>query len=234
MSFNVVQHKDTLKVMNLDRLTNCSLNHEDSSKHGNLLPDSVRCIITGPSNCGKTNVVFNLLTQPNGLHFNNVYIFSKSLHQPKYQLLEKIILEVGEVGYFKFNSSADLEEPGKAKPYSVFIFDDISSQNHKIVKDYFAMGRHNNIDMIYIGQTYSKIPKQLIRDNVNLICIFKQDDLNLKHIYNDHICSDMDFAKFKELCRRAWGEKYGFLVINKDQDIAKGRYRIGFDQFVIL
>jgi hypothetical protein len=149
-------------------------------------------------------------------------------------LLERIIQDVDEISYFKFNSSDSVIPPEKAKPYSVFIFDDISSENHKVISDYFAMGRHKNIDSIYIGQTYSKIPKQLIRDNVNLIIIFKQDELNLKHVYNDHVGCDMLFAKFKDLCCQAWSEKYGFLVISKDQPLQDGRYRIGFDQYILL
>lgn len=223
-----------LKVLNIDELTVDKFKSHDISRHGSLLPDSVRCIISGPSNCGKTNVVFNMLTQSNGIHFNNVYIFSKSLNQPKYQLLDRVLKDVEEVSYFKFSSSDAVIGPDKAKPYSVFIFDDVSSENHNAVSRYFAMGRHNNIDTIYIGQTYSKIPKQLIRDNVNLIVIFKQDDLNLKHIYNDHVGCDMTFTNFKELCRKAWSEKYGFVVVNKDQPLQEGRYRIGFDQYIYI
>lgn len=234
MSFKIIAHKIKFKVLNIDNLTVDSYKSSEVGRHGSLLPDSIRCIISGPSNCGKTNVVFNLITQSNGLHFNNIYIFSKSLNQPKYQLLEKIVKDAGEINYFKFNSSDAVISPDKAKPYSVFIFDDVSSENHNAISSYFSMGRHNNIDSIYIGQTYSKIPKQLIRDNVNLIVIFKQDDTNLKHIYNDHVGCDMIFFKFKELCCQAWSEKYGFIVISKDQPLQNGRYRIGFDQYIIL
>src|SRR5436190_18424888 len=99
---------------------------------------------------------------------------------------------------------------------------------------YFAMGRHYHIDSVYIGQTYSKIPKQLLRDNVNLLIIFKQDDTNLKHIYNDHVGCDMTFNQFKEVCAKAWEVKYGFLVIDKDSDKQNGRYRLKFDQFVFI
>jgi len=42
------------------------------------------------------------------------------------------------------------------------------------------MGRHKNIDSFYLCQTYS--PKHLIRDNANFIIMFKQDDLNMRHI----------------------------------------------------
>lgn len=224
---------DTLKIRNMDLLTVDSI-ARNQSKHGALLPNSVRCIITGPSSSGKTNVAFNMLTEPKGLHYNNVYIFSKSLNQPKYLLLRKILSTVPEVCCFCFDSNANVVTPDKAQPYSVFIFDDVSCENHDTIRKHFAMGRHFDIDSIYIGQTYSKIPKQLIRDNVNLLVIFKQDETNLKHIYNDHVGTDCSFEKFKEVCAMAWNNNFGFLVISKDCPLNKGRYRLGFDKLVIF
>lgn len=229
----IIHHKEHFDIDNVDRLTVDNVNNNEG-RHGLLFPNTVRCIVTGPSNCGKTNVVFNMITNPKGLRFNNIYIFSKSLQQPKYQLLDKILSEVPDVKFFKFNASENIMHPNEAKPYSIFIFDDVSCENQDAVRNYFAMGRHNNIDCIYIGQTYSKIPKQLIRDNANFIVIFKQDDTNLKHIYNDHVGADMRFETFKELCGKAWADKYGFLVIDKDEPVKNGRYRIGFDKFVLI
>lgn len=95
------------------------------------------------------------------------------------------------------------------------------------------MGRHNGIDSFYLSQTYSKIPKQLVRDNANVLIFFKQDDMNLKHIYNDHVNTDMTFDSFKKVCSECWKDKYGFLVITKDNDIHKGRYRSKFDTYII-
>lgn len=229
----IITQNDRLDVNNIDSLTPDIFDNE-TSKHGSLLPNTVRCIVSGPSNCGKTNVVFNLITKPNGLSFNNIYIFSKSLNQPKYLLLEKILSDVPDVKLYKFDASNEIMEPNNADPYSVFIFDDVSCENHDRIRTYFSMGRHNHIDSIYIGQTYSKIPKQLIRDNVNLLIAFKQDDKNLKHIYNDHVGTDMSFEKFREVCGKAWKEKYGFLVIDKERSMDNGRFRIGFDNFVLL
>lgn len=229
----IVPQAKKLHVNNIDGLTVDGLSTL-KSKHGTLLPDTIRCIISGPSNSGKTNLVFNILTDSNGLHFKNVYIFSKSLHQPKYKLLEKILSDVKDVSYFKYNSNDDIIEPQNAKPYSVFIFDDVSSENQSMVQKYFTMGRHNYIDSIYIGQTYSKIPKQLIRDNVNVLVLFKQDETNLKHIYNDHVGSDIMYKTFREICSMAWQDKYGFLVIVKDDPLNNGRYRLNFDKYVML
>lgn len=229
----IVQFGEHFNVNNIDNLTVDKVT-TIVGKHGPLLPDTVRCLVTGPSNCGKTNVVFNLITNPNGLRFNNLYIFSKSLQQPKYQLLRKILSEIPDVSMYEYDSSEKIMQPSQAKPYSIFIFDDVSCENHDTIRNYFSMGRHNKIDCIYIGQTYSKIPKQLIRDNVNLLILFKQDDTNLKHVYNDHVGADMIYNKFKELCGRAWEDIYGFVVIDKDRELKSGRYRIGFDKYAII
>ena len=94
------------------------------------------------------------------------------------------------------------------------------------------MGRHKNIDCFHLCQTYTKIPKHFIRDNANMIIIFKQDEMNLKHIYNDHVIGDMTFKTFLKMCAETWKEKYGFLVISKDDPINMGRYRKGFDNFI--
>lgn len=230
---DIIQQKEELEINNLDHLT-VDNNTYTFGKHGPLLPDTVRCIISGPSNVGKTNVAFNLLTHPNGLHFNNVYIFSKSLNQPKYQLLENILSNIPEVSLFKYGANDEIMEPAQAEPFSIFLFDDVSCENHDKIKMYFAMGRHYHIDTIYIGQTYSKIPKQLIRDNVNLLVIFKQDETNLKHIYNEHVGIDMSYDKFKLMCRNAWKDKHSFLVINKDDESNNGRYRVKFDKYIII
>lgn len=232
-SIQVEVQKQKIDIGNIDCLTPDVI-HYDKSKHGSLLPNTLRCIVSGPSNCGKTNVVFYLLTDPNGLKFCNVYIFSKSLYQPKYRLLERVLSEVVDVNLFTFDGHTEIMEPDKAEPNSIFIFDDVSCENQNVIKKYFAMGRHNNIDSIYIGQTYSKIPKQLIRDNVNFIVLFKQDERNLRHIYNDHVGTDMTYEIFKKICETAWKDQYGFLVINKDSLREHGRLRMGFNSFLLF
>lgn len=232
-NIRVEVQEDKINVGNIDCFTPDTVNY-DSKKHGSLLPNSLRCIVSGPSNCGKTNVVFYLLTDPNGLKFCNVYIFSKSLYQPKYKLLTKVLTDVADVKLFTFDGHSEIMEPENAEPYSIFIFDDVSCENQNMIRKYFAMGRHNHIDSIYIGQTYSKIPKQLIRDNVNFIVVFKQDERNLRYIYDEHVGTDMSYDLFKQICETAWNDKYGFLVIDKDNVKERGRYRIGFHNFIVL
>lgn len=203
-------------------------------RHGPLLPDTIRCIICGPSNCGKTNLVIGLLLHENGLKFHNVYIYCKTLYQPKYLFLEKVLRLVPQVNFTKYHENEEILNPHQAAPNSVILFDDIACENQNHVREYFAMGRHKNIDCFYLNQTYSKIPKQLIRDNANLIIIFKQDDINLRHVYDEHVGADMTWTQFRDMCSKIWCEPYSYLVINKDCDKNKGCYRMKFDTFVVL
>ncbi|KAF0689185.1 tigger transposable element-derived protein 4-like, partial [Aphis craccivora] len=101
----------------------------------------------------------------------------------------------------------------------------------KIARTYFSRGRHNLIDVFYLALSYSKVPKQLLRDNANFI----QDETNLKHVYNDRCSGDMSYTEFKYFCTSYWRKgRFNFIVINKDCERDNGRYRHGFDTFVII
>lgn len=203
-------------------------------RHSVLLPSTVRCLVAGPSGCGKTNVLIALLEHPNGLRFENIYIYSKSLYQPKYIYLENLLKPIHNVGYFPHNDSTDIVKPSDAKYNSIFIFDDVACNKQDIIREYFCMGRHKAIDCFYLCQTYTRIPKHLIRDNANFIILFKQDDMNLKHVYADHVGTDMTYEQFKNICSFCWRDKYGFLVISKENNLNDGRYRKNFDSYMLI
>ncbi|KYM93729.1 hypothetical protein ALC62_11047 [Cyphomyrmex costatus] len=225
-----VHQSQSIKVTNLDGKVQTN---KEMRKHGKMLPSSIRAIICGPSNCGKTNVLISLLESPNGVRFENVYVYSKSLQQPKYRYLENLLAPIEEINYFTFSNNSEIIPPSEALPNSIFIFDDVACDKQDAIREYFAMGRHANVDCFYLCQTYAKIPKHLIRDNANLLILFKQDGTNLKRVYNDHVNTDMLYEDFCDLCRKCWQQKYGFLVIDKDSALANGRYRKGFNDFAV-
>lgn len=207
-------------------------NDRQQLRHSILLPNTIRCIICGPSNCGKTNVMLNLLLHENGLKFKHIYLYSKTAFQPKYRFLSQVIKSIPEAKLYVYNENNEVLHPNDALKNSIMIFDDVACENQTNIRNYFAMGRHREIDCFYLTQTYSKIPKQLLRDNVNFLIIFRQDDINLKHIYKEHVNTDMDWLRFKKLCSTIWQDQFNFLLINKDCAINKGRYRQGFDIFI--
>lgn len=236
-----MQYHSDMKRITLERqphsLTITNHDHQSLTRqfrrHSALLGNgSKRALIVGGSNCGKTNVMISLLEHPNGLRFENIYLYCKTLDQPKYSYLRTLLAPVKEIGFYEYVQKSDILPPMEAKPNSIIIFDDVVCDNQSIIRDYFCFGRHRDIDCFYLCQTYSSIPKQLVRDNANLIALFKQDNTNLKHIYDDHVNVDMSFDEFRNLSAECWKEKYGFLVIDKDSDFNSGRYRKGFDIYI--
>lgn len=228
------QQKAKLPVMNFDALAQRNVKGR-GKRHGDLLPNSVRAVICGPSNCGKTNALLALITHPNGLRFENVYVYSKSLNQPKYQFLRRLLESTKSIGYFVFNEHEEVIKPEDAHPNSIMIFDDVACEKQDNMRAFFCMGRHRDVDCFYLCQTYARIPKHLVRDNTNLLVLFRQDEMNLKHIYDDHVNTDMSYVQFKDLCSACWNyDKYGFVVIDKDSELNHGRYRRGFDCFISI
>lgn len=228
---HIVQQKRTLPIVNHDDSTR---DESRIKRHGELLPNSIRCLICGPSNCGKTNVMLSLLQDPNGLRFENVYIYGKALQQPKYEFLKQLLEPIKGMGYYAFTENEAVIPPTKAKPNSIMIFDDVMTDKQNVMRDYFSMGRHNEIDCFYLCQTYTRVPKHLIRDNANMLVVFKQDDMNLRHIYSDQVGTDLNFQQFHDMCSECWKDNHGFLVIDKDSGIGKGRYRKGFDGYICM
>lgn len=228
------QQKEKIQI--LDVVPRDLLKINETKRHGPLLPDSVRAIICGPSGCGKTNLMVSLLLDPKGLKFENIYLYGKMLNQTKYDYLRLVVERVPQIGYNTFTANEHVTNPEEANENSIFIFDDVALENQDIIRKFFCMGRHKHLDCFYLTQTYTRIPKHLIRDNVNLVILFNQDDLNLKHVYNDHLSSpDVAFQTFKEMCYLCWkDDPHGFIVIDKTSPSSSGRYRKGFDTFIIL
>lgn len=226
-----VKQRVSLPINNVEKKV--FSNDKPHYRHSVLLPNTIRCIICGPSNCGKTNVIISLIENPNGLRFENVYIYSKSLHQPKYVYLKQLLGKIPKIGCYLFSTNESVISLDEVKPNSIFIFDDVICGKQNNIRSYFCMGRHKEIDCFYLSQSYSHIQKHLIRDNANVLVLFKQDDMNLKHIFNDFgLSSDMPFQMFKSLCENCWKEQYGFVVIDSERDKNNGKYRKGFDSFV--
>jgi type IV secretory pathway VirB4 component len=142
-----------------------------------FLPLPVKCLIVGTSGCGKSTLLYNLMLQRWGISFHYLYIFSKSMEQCVYQDLKKLYAQLSkkkgeEIAYF-FNSCEELISLDDCEPNSLVVFDDcVNIQQQHIIKDYFVRGRHKNISCVYLTQSYTKVDRQLIRNNINFLCIF--------------------------------------------------------------
>jgi Poxvirus A32 protein len=195
----------------------------------NQFPHIFRCLIIGFSGAGKTNLLLNLLMNQDMSLFNyqKVYIYSKTLYQDKYQILIKffrdIEKELGTDILKCFENEEDIILPNEidSKYKNIFVFDDILLDHQGIVEKYFAQGRNNNVSCFYLCQSYSKIKKQVIRDNANVLIMFNTDEKNMKHVYSNHIFHVIPtFNDFKNLCLGYWqNEPNKFFVYNKESNL---------------
>lgn len=231
-----VKHSIDIPVGNMDERTTTCRNTTKPKRHSDLLPNNVRCIIAGPSGCGKTNVLISLIESEHGLKFENLYLYSKTLDQEKYKYLCEMLQSIKEIGCYTFESSENVIAISEMKKNSLIVFDDVINDrgiNRTTVRDIFTLGRHRNLDVVYIVQSYTKLNKHLIRDNCNFVILFRQDDLNLKHVYNDFgVNSDMRFEQFRNLCLDCWRQPFGFACISLEHDTSSGRYRKNFNEFL--
>ena len=75
-------------------------------------------------------------------------------------------------------------------------------------------GRHNNIDIYYISQNYFHLSKKTIRNNSNLIILFKQTLVVLILLFQDIAGLDMNLQEWKQLCRNSCENDYDYLQID--------------------
>lgn len=92
----------------------------------------------------------NLLHHQNVLKFENVYVYSKSLGQPKYSYLERLLRSIRGIGYYAFSASENILPPTDVNRNSVVIVDDMNCDNQHVVWEYVSMSRYNHIDSFYL------------------------------------------------------------------------------------
>jgi hypothetical protein len=139
-------------------------------------------------------------------------------------------VEDKQIAYF-FNSCEELISVDECEPNGLIAFDDcVNSQQQQTIKDYFVRGCHKNISCIYLTQSYTKIDRQLIRNNINFLCIFRQSSKYIKDIYDEYVGSDFTFKRFEEICNSCWNRVYGFLTIDTTKKQNNGRYRNMFEE----
>ena len=174
-------------MINFDEYTN--KNKIERNSDYPYIPDHpYRILIVGSSGSGKTNALLNLIdNQPD---IDKIYLYAKDPYEDKYQFLIK---KRESIGLKHFNDpkafieySNDMHDvyknidhynPDKENKILI-VFDDMIADmiNNKklnsIIIELFIRGRKLNISLVFITQSYFKVPKD-VRLNTTHFFIMK-------------------------------------------------------------
>ena len=171
-----------------------------------------RTLLVGPSFSGKSYLMLKILPR---ISDRDIYIITKS---PLEQYTNSKI-RIKEIN--------DEIKPPNEYENGIIVFDDVlGSSNSRLIDQFFIRGRHNNLDIYYLSQSYFDLPKRTIRNNSNKIILFNQTLKDIEHIYRDVAGYDMSYDEFKELCRKSWEEDYNYLCIDRSKKRDQGKYCI--------
>ena len=105
-----------------------------------------------------------------------------------------------------YQSAEDVPDPKElsSEKRNLMVFDDLLLEKQNTCESCYVRERHSKDDCFYLAENYFKMPRQTIRENANLICLFLQDMKNLNHIFDDHLACDMTKEEFRQLFKTAW------------------------------
>ena len=125
-----------------------------------------------------------------------------------------------------YKTSNEIKPMNKYKG-SVVIFDDmLRAKNSSQIDEFFTRGRHEDLDVYYISQSYFALPRQSIRNNNDRLILFKQTLRDVQSMYYDIGAYDMKDDEFKEMCHKAWSERFNYLCIDVTKKRDNGKYRV--------
>ena len=197
-------------------------------------PDNFRCIISGPSECGKTFLLKKLFLA--SIYFDKLYIIGPTGDQYQGTCFADEGVDNGKANVEFIKDIKDLPSPDKIPKdlKKLMIFDDVRAKE-PIVNEYFCRGRHNNCNMIHLNQNLFSLDRQSVRENSNLFILFEQRGKALISIYQDFFNNvELSYNDFANICNKVWKEPYNYIVIDKTKNKnINGKLRINWDRRVL-
>ena len=160
----------------------------------------------GPSNVGKTYYMLKILDKIGNK--GPIHIITRSPNQ-----------------YANYKTRNEIKPINNYKGSVVKFEDMLGSGNCFQIDEFFTRGRHEDLDVFYISQSYFGLPRQSIRNNSDRLILFKQALRDVQSMYYDIGGFDMIYDEFKEMCRLAWSEKFNYLYIDMTKNKNEGKYR---------
>jgi len=209
--------------------------YADADQHYLIPRHPFRLLITGPSSCGKTNLLLNFIYDY--LKFDTLYVCAKDIEEPMYSRLKDNYtmfegIEQQDIKNCKAKNKNKLRTLfNKFKKDTLFsshltdfvtvddldrsvknlvVFDDcVTEKDQRSIEDFFIRGRKKNATIVYLSQSYYSTPIN-IRRNCNYFIFF-----NLQPREIQQIIREVDGSReFKNMYKSCVQKPYDFFMLD--------------------
>jgi len=204
---------------------------ENPNFHLHKLKIPMRMCIVAPSGSGKTNFLVNLIhlfCSGNKGTFSTINIITRNKDEPLYKWLESkcesIIIKEG------LSNTPKLDDFDKDVNHLVVWDDLVLSKDLSNVENYYIRARKLNVSVIFISQSYFKIPK-IIRNNCSYCVLLKLSGNREVNLILSEFGLGVTKDQLLDIYKFATNEKFSPLIIDMEADSAS-RFRKGLDNII--
>ena len=181
---------------------------DNPNKHLHQLKLPFRMCVVAPSGSGKTNFLVNLISMFSAGKgtFATMTIITRNKDEPLYKWIEK-----------KSDGQIVIKEGLSNTP--------VLAKDLSMVENYYIRARKMNCSVIFISQSFFKIPK-IIRNNCSYMVLLKLSGNREVNMILSEFGLGITKDELLDLYKYATAEKFSPLVIDMEEDASK-RFRKG-------
>ena len=150
-------------------------------------------VVIGPRNISKTYYMLKKLEKKGNKR--PIHIITRSPNQ-----------------YPNYKTSTEIKLINKYRVSSVIFDDMLGARNFSQKVEFLTRGRHEDLDVCYISQSYFGLPRQSIRNNSDRLVLFKQTLRDVQNMHYDIGAYDMKYDEFKK-CVKSYGVKVSTIFV---------------------
>jgi len=207
----------------------------DNAENPNLnihhLKVPFRMCVVAPSGSGKTNFLVNLIhlfSQGTKGTFGDITIITRNKDEPLYNFLTS---KCDQIQVKEGIHNLPLLDKMDKKINHLVCFDDlVLAKDQSAIENYYIRARKLNCSVIYLSQSYFKIPK-IIRNNCSYMVILKLSGNREVNMILSEFGLGVSREQLLGMYEFATKEKFSPLLIDLEEDPFK-RFRKGFTQIL--
>jgi len=221
------------KIINMyEKIPKSFLDKVDNPNfHLHNLKIPLRMCVVAPSGSGKSNFLLNLIhlfcAGDKGT-FSTIQIITRNKSEPLYKWLES---ECEQIRITEgLSTTPRLDDFDKNKNHLVIFDDLVLSKDLSMVENYYIRARKLNCSVIFLSQSYFKIPK-IIRNNCSYMVLLKLSGNREMNIIMSEFGLGVSKEQLLKIYEYATAEKFSPLIIDMEEDKEK-RFRKGLLQIL--